>query len=122
MAGARDRGPGSKTGSETKHQCADGLLRASCRPPGYRCVAAVTSPQFLIAWVAGTAIAGSKVAPQQSNGPASGGGPFALFFGFVVALSVWQLRHNPELLTERLTGADRPNPKSRDRGLLALTG
>src|SRR5439155_7388368 len=31
MAGARDRGPGSKTGSEKQHQCADGLLREPAR-------------------------------------------------------------------------------------------
>ncbi|HEX7419007.1 MAG TPA: isoprenylcysteine carboxylmethyltransferase family protein [Thermoanaerobaculia bacterium] len=27
-----------------------------------------------------------------------------LFFGFVIALSLWLLRHNPALLTERMTG------------------
>ena len=27
-----------------------------------------------------------------------------LFFGFVVAISLWLLRHNPGLLNERMTG------------------
>src|SRR5213593_4299647 len=31
MAWARDREPGSKTGSEQQHQCANGLLRAPSR-------------------------------------------------------------------------------------------
>src|SRR5439155_5006954 len=60
MAWARDREPGSKTGSEKKHQCAFGLLRAPSRTlrlPGPK---ALTSPEFLVALVAGTVISGSK--------------------------------------------------------------
>src|SRR2546428_569264 len=48
--------PGSKTGSEKKHQCAFGLLRAPSRTlrlPGPK---ALTSPEFLVALVAGTVI------------------------------------------------------------------
>ncbi len=38
-----------------------------------------------------------------------------LFFGFVVALSLWLLRHNPGLLTERLTGIGKPDQKAWDK-------
>jgi protein-S-isoprenylcysteine O-methyltransferase Ste14 len=39
----------------------------------------------------------------------------ALFFGFVVALSLWLLRHNPGLLTERMTGIGKPDQKAWDK-------
>jgi len=32
-----------------------------------------------------------------------------LFFGFVVAISLWLLRHNPGLLQERMTGFKCPD-------------
>jgi protein-S-isoprenylcysteine O-methyltransferase Ste14 len=35
-----------------------------------------------------------------------------LFFGFTVALSRWLLRHNPGLLTERMTGIGKANQKT----------
>ncbi len=38
-----------------------------------------------------------------------------LFFGFTVALSRWLLRHNPGLLTERMTGIGKPDQKTWDR-------
>src|SRR5947208_9432976 len=38
-----------------------------------------------------------------------------LFFGFVVALTLWLLRHNPGLLTERMTGIGKPDQKSWDK-------
>ena len=38
-----------------------------------------------------------------------------LFFGFTVALSVWLLRHNPGLLTERMTGIGKPDQKTWDK-------
>lgn len=38
-----------------------------------------------------------------------------LFFGFVVALSVWLLDRNPGLLTERMTGVGKSDQKAWDR-------
>lgn len=38
-----------------------------------------------------------------------------LFFGFTVAISRWLFRHNPELLTERMTGIGKPDQKPRDK-------
>jgi protein-S-isoprenylcysteine O-methyltransferase Ste14 len=43
-----------------------------------------------------------------------------LFFGFVVALSGWLLRHNPGLLTERMTGIGSQGQKTWDKLLFAL--
>lgn len=45
----------------------------------------------------------------------------ALFFTFSIALSVWLLRFNPELLAERLTGIGKPDQKTWDKVLLAIT-
>lgn len=44
-----------------------------------------------------------------------------LFFGFVVGLSLWLLRNNPDLLAERLSGVGRADQKGWDKVLLALT-
>ncbi len=38
-----------------------------------------------------------------------------LFFGFTLALSQWLLKHNPGLLTERMTGIGKPNQKTWDK-------
>jgi hypothetical protein len=38
-----------------------------------------------------------------------------LFFGFTLALSRWLLKHNPGLLTERMTGIGKPNQKTWDK-------
>ena len=38
-----------------------------------------------------------------------------LFFGFTIAISLWLLRHNPELLTERMTGVGKANQKTWDK-------
>jgi len=38
-----------------------------------------------------------------------------LFLGFAIALSRWLLRHNPGLLTERMTGIGKPNQPTWDR-------
>jgi len=38
-----------------------------------------------------------------------------LFFGFVIALSLWLLRHNPGLLTERMTGIGNAGQKRWDK-------
>ncbi len=43
-----------------------------------------------------------------------------LFFGFVVALSLWLLRHNPALLTERMTGVGKPDQKAWDKVFYGL--
>jgi len=47
---------------------------------------------------------------------------FALFFGFVLALSFWLLRFNPELMAERLSGVGRQDQKTWDKVLLAVVG
>jgi protein-S-isoprenylcysteine O-methyltransferase Ste14 len=44
----------------------------------------------------------------------------ALFFGFVVALTGWLLRHNPELLIERMNGIGKADQKSWDKVFFAL--
>jgi len=44
-----------------------------------------------------------------------------LFFGFVVAITLWLSRHDPGLLQERVTGVAHPGHKGWDRALLALT-
>ncbi len=38
-----------------------------------------------------------------------------LFFGFTVAISLWLLRHNPGLLTERMTGIGKADQKTWDK-------
>jgi protein-S-isoprenylcysteine O-methyltransferase Ste14 len=43
-----------------------------------------------------------------------------LFFGFVIALSLWLLKHNPALLTERMTGIGKPDQKAWDKVFFAL--
>jgi len=44
----------------------------------------------------------------------------ALFFGFVVSLSLWLLRNNPDLLAERLTGVGRVDQKAWDKLFFAI--
>jgi len=44
-----------------------------------------------------------------------------LFLGFAVALSVWLIRFNPDLLEERLTGIGRSDQKTWDKVFLAIT-
>ena len=46
---------------------------------------------------------------------------FVLMFGFTVAISVWLIRFNPDLLAERLTGIGRRDQKGWDKVFLALT-
>jgi protein-S-isoprenylcysteine O-methyltransferase Ste14 len=43
-----------------------------------------------------------------------------LFFAFVVALSLWLLRFDPDLLTERLTGIGKSDQRLWDKMLLAV--
>jgi protein-S-isoprenylcysteine O-methyltransferase Ste14 len=38
-----------------------------------------------------------------------------LFFGFTLVLSRWLLRHNPGLLTERMTGIGKPDQRAWDK-------
>jgi protein-S-isoprenylcysteine O-methyltransferase Ste14 len=42
------------------------------------------------------------------------------FFVFTVALSAWLLKHNPELLTERMTGIGKADQKRWDKVFFAL--
>ncbi len=58
--------------------------------------------------------------PAGTLGWPAGWAFLALFFGFVVALSFWLLRHDPELLAERLTGVGRADQKGWDRVFVAL--
>jgi protein-S-isoprenylcysteine O-methyltransferase Ste14 len=44
----------------------------------------------------------------------------ALFFSFVVALSLWLLRNNPGLLMERLTGIGKADQKGWDKAFYGL--
>ena len=46
----------------------------------------------------------------------------ALFFGFTIALGMWLLKHNPELLKERMSGVIRPEQKPWDKALITVTG
>ncbi|MCL4552311.1 MAG: isoprenylcysteine carboxylmethyltransferase family protein [Candidatus Marsarchaeota archaeon] len=45
-----------------------------------------------------------------------------LFFGFVAAINLWLLRHNPGLLQERMTGVGSPDQKTGDQVVFALAG
>src|SRR5262245_10561357 len=45
----------------------------------------------------------------------------AMMFGFTIALSIWLLRHDPELLAERMTGIGRADQAKWDKVLLAIT-
>jgi len=45
-----------------------------------------------------------------------------LFFGFVIAISYWLLRNNPDLLTERMKGAVQEDQKTWDKIFFALVG
>jgi len=47
---------------------------------------------------------------------------FLLMFGFSIAISLWLLRFNPDLLAERLTGIGRPDQKNWDKVFLAFIG
>ena len=45
---------------------------------------------------------------------------FLLMFGFTIAISLWLLRFNPDLLAERLTGIGRPDQKAWDKVFIAI--
>ncbi len=45
-----------------------------------------------------------------------------LFFGCVIAISVWLLGHNPGLLEERMTGLKATDRKAWDKALIQLVG
>ena len=49
----------------------------------------------------------------------SGWAFLVLFFGFTIALTQWLLRHNPGLLTERMTGIGKANQPAWDRVFFA---
>src|SRR5262250_3412391 len=46
---------------------------------------------------------------------------FLVMLGFAVAMPLWLLRFNPDLLAERLTGIGRADQKRWDKVFLALT-
>ena len=78
----------------------------------------------LVAQVAGLAVAfGLALFPPAGTLAWPAGWAFlALFFGFVVALSLWLLRFNPDLLAERMTGIGRADQKAWDQVFVTLTG
>ena len=43
-----------------------------------------------------------------------------LMFGFTIALSVWLMRHDPQLLAERMTGIGRSDQEKWDKVLLSI--
>jgi hypothetical protein len=43
-----------------------------------------------------------------------------LFFGFTIALSIWLVRHNPGLLTERMIGIGKSDQKAWDKLFFVL--
>jgi len=43
-----------------------------------------------------------------------------LFFGFVITLTAWLVRHNPGLLTERMTGVGKADQKTWDKVFYVL--
>jgi protein-S-isoprenylcysteine O-methyltransferase Ste14 len=43
-----------------------------------------------------------------------------LFFGFTIALTAWLVRHNPALLTERMTGIGKADQKTWDKIFFAV--
>jgi protein-S-isoprenylcysteine O-methyltransferase Ste14 len=45
----------------------------------------------------------------------------ALMFGFTIVLGAWLLRHDPDLLAERMTGIGRSDQETWDKILLAIT-
>lgn len=45
-----------------------------------------------------------------------------LFFGFVIAVSLWLLRHNPGLLKERMNGVIQTGQKAWDQAIIIVTG
>jgi protein-S-isoprenylcysteine O-methyltransferase Ste14 len=45
----------------------------------------------------------------------------ALMFGFTVAISLWLVRNDPELLAERMSGIGKADQKTWDKILLAIT-
>src|SRR5262249_50651859 len=51
---------------------------------------------------------------------AAGWAFLVLFVSFVVALSLWLLRHDPGLLAERMSGIGKPDQKDWDKAFLLL--
>jgi len=43
-----------------------------------------------------------------------------LFFGFIIVMSIWLLKHDPALLQERMTGLRRPDQSAWDRAIMSL--
>jgi protein-S-isoprenylcysteine O-methyltransferase Ste14 len=78
-----------------------GRLVASIAGLAVACALALFLPAGTLAWPAGWAF-------------------LVLFFGFVVALSLWLLRFDPDLLSERMTGIGRPDQKGWDKLFFAL--
>jgi protein-S-isoprenylcysteine O-methyltransferase Ste14 len=76
----------------------------------------------LVASIAGLAmaIALALFLPAGTLAWPAGWAFLVLFLGFVVALSLWLLRSNPDLLAERMTGIGRRDQPTWDRVFFAL--
>jgi protein-S-isoprenylcysteine O-methyltransferase Ste14 len=77
----------------------------------------------LVASIAGLAVAMALALflPAGTLAWPAGLAFLVLFSGFVIALSLWLLRFNPDLLAERLTGIGRPDQQAWDKVFFTLT-
>ena len=80
--------------------------------------------QLLAAQIIGlfVAFAAALFLPSGTIAWPAGGVFLILFFGFVIATSLWLLRYNPGLLTERMTGAGKPDQKAWDKVFHLMAG
>jgi protein-S-isoprenylcysteine O-methyltransferase Ste14 len=80
------------------------------------------SVRRLVASIAGLAVAvgGALFLPAGTPAWPAGWAFLVLFLGFVVALSLWLLRFNPDLPAERMTGVGRPDQRAWDKVFFAL--
>ena len=78
---------------------------------------------MLVAQIVGMAVVFGLAlfVPAGTIGWRAGWVYMALFFGFVVALSGWLVRSNPELMRERMTGVGAADQKTWDKVFLAVT-
>jgi len=79
---------------------------------------------LLVAQIAGMAVAYALVLFLAAGTAAwlAGWLYLVVFFTFVVSISLWLLRRNPSLLSERMTGVGASGQKTWDKILLAIIG
>ena len=80
--------------------------------------------QLLVVQIAGlfVAFALSLFLPAGTIAWPAGWVFLVLFFGFVIATSLWLLRYSPGLLTERMTGTGKPDQKAWDKVFHLMAG